>query len=93
MQPIRDDSDFRVLMGPSLGEFGACGAADYPAALEFGSFVTPAASAKAEKIEDPPQSRSGYGSARHEPPFNLLEPETGVARPLVDLDPRHAFVA
>jgi hypothetical protein len=52
-----------------------------------------AASAEAEKIEDPPEPRSGHGSARHEPPFNLLEPEAGVARPLVDLDPRHAFVA
>jgi len=41
MQPIRDDSDFRVPMGPSPGEFEACGAADYSAALEFGSFATP----------------------------------------------------
>jgi hypothetical protein len=37
--------------------------------------------------------RSGDGSARHEQPFNLLEPEAGVAHPLVDLDPRRAFVA
>ena len=41
MQPIRDDSDFTVPMGPSPGELGACGAVDYSAALEFGSFANP----------------------------------------------------
>ena len=46
---------------------------------------------EAEKIEDPPGPRSGHGSARCEQPFNLLEPEAGVARPLVDLDPRRAL--
>jgi hypothetical protein len=45
-----------------------------------------------EKIEDPPGARSGHDSARCEQPFNLLEPEAGVARPLVDLDPRRALV-
>jgi hypothetical protein len=33
------------------------------------------------------------GNARHEQKFNLLEPKAGVARPLVDLAARHAFVA
>jgi len=48
----------------------------------------PARCGEAEMIEDPPEPRSGHGSARFEQPFNLLEPEAGVARPLVDLDPR-----
>ena len=48
---------------------------------------------EAEKIKDPPERRTGDGSAQHEQPFNLLEAEAGVARALVDLDPRHAFVA
>ena len=46
---------------------------------------------EAEKIEDPPEPRRGYRSAWCEQPFNLLEPEAGVARPLVDLDPRRAL--
>ena len=49
-----------------------------------------AGSGEAEKTKDP---ADGDGSARHEQPFNLLEPEVGVARPLVDLDPRRASVA
>jgi hypothetical protein len=32
-----------------------------------------------------------HGGARHEQSFDPLEPEASVARPLVDLDPRHAF--
>jgi hypothetical protein len=52
-----------------------------------------ARSGEAEKTKDPPEPRSGHGSARHEQSFNLLEPEAGVAHPLVDLDPRHALVA
>ena len=52
----------------------------------------PAASAEAEKIEDPPEPRNGHGSARHEAPFDLLEPEAVVARPLVDLDPRQLLL-
>ena len=52
-----------------------------------------AGSGEAEKTKDPPEPRNGHRSARHEQPFNLLEPEAGVARPLVDLDLRHAFVA
>ena len=35
----------------------------------------------------------GRRGARHQQEFDLLEPEAGVARPLVDLDPRRAFVA
>ena len=49
-----------------------------------------AGSGEAEKTKDP---ADGDGSARHEQPFNLLDPEAGVARPLVDLGPRRAFVA
>jgi hypothetical protein len=40
-QPIREDSDFTLPLGRSPGELGACRAADYSAALEFGSFATP----------------------------------------------------
>jgi len=52
-----------------------------------------AGSGEAEKAKDPVERRSGEGSARHEQPFNLLEPEAGVARSLVDLNPRRASVA
>jgi hypothetical protein len=52
-----------------------------------------AGSGEAENTKDPAERRSGDGSARHEQPFNLLELEAGVARPLVDLDPRRASVA
>jgi hypothetical protein len=52
-----------------------------------------AGSGEAEKTKDPAERGSGKGSARHGQPFNLLEPEAGVARPLVDLDPRRASVA
>ena len=38
---------------------------------------------EAKKTKDPAERRSGDGSARHEQPFHLLEPEAGVARPLV----------
>ena len=41
-QLICEDSDFTVPIGPSPDALGeACGAADYSAALEFGSFATP----------------------------------------------------
>jgi hypothetical protein len=58
----------------------------------WGSARSPplAGSGEAEKTKDPAERRSGDGSARHEQPFNLLKPEAGVARPLVDLDPRRA---
>ena len=61
----------------------------------WGSARSPplAGSGEAEKIRDPPERRTGDGSAQHEQPFNLLETEAGVARPLVDLDPRRGFVA
>ena len=61
----------------------------------WGSARSPplAGSGEAKKTKHPAERRSGGGSARHEQPFNLLEPEAGVARPLVDLDPRRAFVA
>ena len=52
-----------------------------------------AGSREAEKTKDPAERQAGDGSARHEQPFNLLEPEAAVARPVVDLDPRRAFVA
>ena len=32
------------------------------------------------------------GSARREQPFDPIEPEAGIARPLVEFDPRHALV-
>ena len=59
----------------------------------WGSARSPplAGSGEAKKTKDPAERRSGDGSARHEQPFNLLEPEAGVARPLVDLDPRRAL--
>jgi hypothetical protein len=58
----------------------------------WGSARSPplAGSGEAKKTKDPAERRSGDGSARHEQPFHLLEPEAGVARPLVDLDPRRA---
>ena len=61
----------------------------------WGSARSPplAGSGEAEKTKDPAERRSGDGSARHEQPFNLLEAEAGVARLLVDLDPRRASVA
>ena len=61
----------------------------------WGSARSPplAGSGEAKKTKDPAERRSGDGSARPEQPFNLLEPEAGVARPLVDLDPRRAFIA
>ena len=43
--------------------------------------------------KDSAKRPSSDDSARHEQPFNLLEPEAGVARPLVDLDLRRASVA
>jgi hypothetical protein len=49
--------------------------------------------AEAEKTKNPPEPQSGHSAARHEQPFDPLELEAGVARPLVELDPRHAFVA
>ena len=61
----------------------------------WGSARSPplAGSGEAEKTKDPAERQSGDGSARHQQPFNLLELEAGVARPLVDLDPRRGFVA
>jgi hypothetical protein len=47
-------------------------------------------SAEAKKTTDPPEPRIGCGSARHQQSFELLEPEAGVTRPLVELDPTHA---
>ena len=52
-----------------------------------------AGSGEAEMTKDSAKRPSSDDSARHEQPFNLLEPEAGVARPLVDLDPRRASVA
>jgi hypothetical protein len=51
-----------------------------------------AVSDRAEKTEGPPKPGSGYGSTWHEQSFDPFEPEAGVTHPLVDLDPRHAFV-
>jgi len=61
----------------------------------WGSARSPplAGSGEAEKTKDPAERRSGDGSVRHEQPFDLLELEAGVARPLVDLDPRRVSVA
>jgi hypothetical protein len=49
-----------------------------------------ARSAEAERTKDPPEPRCRHGGARHEQSFDPLKPEAGVARPLVELDPRHA---
>ena len=49
--------------------------------------------AEAEKTDDPPEPQNGHGSARREQSFDPFEPEAGVARPLVEFDPRHALVA
>src|SRR5947208_15132803 len=57
-----------------------------PGSATLRSFVP----AEAKKINDRPEPGSGHGSARHKQSFDLLEPEAGVARPLVELDPRHA---
>src|SRR5271166_2655573 len=51
-----------------------------------------AVSARAEKTKGPPDPGSSHGSTRHEQSFDPLEPEAGVAHPLVELDPRHALV-
>ena len=51
-----------------------------------------ARSAEAERTKDPPEPRCRHGGARHEQSFDPLKPEAGVARPLVELDPRHAPV-
>jgi hypothetical protein len=52
-----------------------------------------AGSADAENSKDQPEPGSARGRARDEQSFNLLKPEAVIARPLVDLDPRHAHVA
>jgi hypothetical protein len=57
-----------------------------PGSATLRSFVP----TEAKKINDRPEPRSGHGSARDKQPFDLLEPEAGVARSLVELDPRHA---
>ncbi|MFL5269497.1 MAG: hypothetical protein ACJ8AH_23400 [Stellaceae bacterium] len=48
--------------------------------------------AKAKKVENPFEPRSGHGTVRLEQLFHPLELEAGVARTLVELDPRHALV-
>src|SRR5271156_2786617 len=51
-----------------------------------------AVSARAKKIEGSPEPGSGRSSARRKQSLDPLELKAGVARPLVELDPRHAFV-
>jgi hypothetical protein len=46
-----------------------------------------------KKTEEPPAPGIRHHGTRHQQSFDALEPEAGVARPLVELDPRHAFVA
>ena len=92
-QLICEDSDFAEPMDPApmnLERHPGPPITQRP--LNWARSYLPAASAGTEKVEDPVEPRR-VSSARHEQPFNLLEPEAGVARPLVDLDPRHAFVA
>jgi len=46
-----------------------------------------------KKTKEPPEPRiRHHGITRHQQSFDALEPQAGVARPLVDLDPRHALV-
>jgi hypothetical protein len=48
--------------------------------------------ADAKKTNDPPEPRNGHRSGRHQQSLELLEPQAGVTRPLVEFDPRYAFV-
>jgi hypothetical protein len=45
-----------------------------------------------KKTEEPPAPGIRHHGTRHQQSFDALEPEAGVARPLVELDPRHAVV-
>jgi hypothetical protein len=48
--------------------------------------------ADAKKTNDPPEPRNGHRSSRHQQSFELLKPQAGVTRPLVELDLRYALV-
>jgi hypothetical protein len=48
--------------------------------------------AEAEPKKHPPEPVSRHGVTRRKEALDVLEPETSVARPLVELDPRHAVI-
>jgi hypothetical protein len=48
--------------------------------------------AEAKKTKGLPEPGIGHGRTRRKQSFDPLEPEAGVARPLIDLGPRHAVV-
>jgi hypothetical protein len=56
------------------------------------SSVSSRAVGETKKTNDPPEPGTRSGSTRRQQPFELLEPEAGVARPLVELDPRYALI-
>jgi len=82
------------ILRASSGEFEACGKAaiaERPSgSVTLRAFAVPAG---AKKIKDLPEPRiRDGGNTRHKQSFDPLEPETGVARPAVEFDPRHALV-
>ncbi len=54
--------------------------------------VSSRAVGEAKKTNDLPEPGTRSGSTRRQQSFELLEPEAGVARPLVELDPRYALI-
>jgi hypothetical protein len=46
--------------------------------------------AEAKETKNSPAPGLGHKSARHEQSFEALQPQAGVARPLLELGPRHA---
>jgi hypothetical protein len=47
---------------------------------------------EAKKTKDEPEPGISHSSTRRKQSFDPLKPEAGVARPLIDLGPRHAVV-
>jgi hypothetical protein len=54
--------------------------------------LTGAVYAEAEKTKEPLEPGIRHRSTRYKQSFDPLKTEVGLARPLVELDPRHALV-